>query len=445
MRLARLAHPTRRNRRRGVVLVLVAICLLVLLGMLALVIDGGRAATAYRELQASSDAAATAGAQALPDTTAAKAMALEFSAVALKKNWRADLPGVSMSPGYPLTRCLTSIGLPCEPANAIVVRQQADIPSLFAWALGMGSLHVSTTATASMRGGAQRPMDVMVIIDVSASMASNCTASGTGVSSPKRVDCAKAGIRAFLNEMWPCQPGPADCSAAIGGRVAEQLDKVGLMIYPGVQLSSDIPKEFDCTGNNIGAAEVAPYNSSPIYTIDSLSSDYKTANNSALNGAGSNLVKAADWGSGNTCSGNSYPSSDGYGVEAKGGVSTYFADAISQAQTQLVNAGRPNVQKVIILLSDGEGNTYTSDPCQDGINAAGSATAAGTWVYAIAYGSSTTGMCTPATISGYDTMYRIASDPAKFFYQPDAADLTAIFPRIAIQLTTTRLLNDSTQ
>jgi nitric oxide reductase activation protein len=132
-------------------------------------------------------------------------------------------------------------------------------------------------------------------------------------------------------------------------------------------------------------------------------------------------------------------------VEAKGGVSTYFADAISQAQTQLVNAGRPNVQKVIILLSDGEGNTYTSDPCQDGINAAGSATAAGTWVYAIAYGSSTTGMCTPATISGYDTMYRIASDPAKFFYQPDAADLTAIFQRIAIQLTTTRLLNDSTQ
>ena len=432
-------------------LVLVAICLLVIVGILALVIDGGRAANAYRELQASSDAAATAGAQELPDETAAKARALEFSSVAGKKNARPDLSGVSMSPGYPLTKCLTSIGLPCNPANAIVVKQQADIPSLFAWALGMGSVHVSTTATASMRGGAQRPMDVLIIIDVSASMAVPCTATGTGVSSPKRVDCAKAGIRAFLNEMWPCQPGPPNCGAATGGHVAQPLDEVGLMIYPGVKLLSDIPREFNCDAD-IGAAEVAAYDSSPIYTIVPLSSDYKTANNSALNGAGSNLVQAADWGNGNTCSNNSYPSANGYGVEAKGGVSTYFADAISQAQTELVTAGRPNVQKVIILLSDGEGNTYTSNPCQDAINAASSATAAGTWVYAIAYGSTDTGMCrespsvleSPA-ISGLVTMQRIASGAGKFFYQPDAADLSAIFQQIALQLTTTRLLNDNTQ
>ena len=254
---AGLAHFDARDRRRGVVLVMVAICLVVIAGMLGLVIDGGRAANAHRELQASSDAAATAGAQALPDETAAKAMAVQYSSVAGKKNARPDLPGVSMSPGYPLTKCLTSTGLPCNPSNAIVVKQQADIPSLFAWVLGTASVRVSATATASMQGGTGRPMDIMVIVDVSTSMASSCTATGTGVSSPTRVDCAKAGIRTFLNEMWPCSSNQGNCGTATNGNVVNPVAAVGLGIFPGLELASAIPRERDCNGMNIASGDVA--------------------------------------------------------------------------------------------------------------------------------------------------------------------------------------------
>ena len=443
----RLARTTVPNQRRGVVLLIVAICLLVIGGMLALVIDGARASNAYRELQASSDAAATAGAEDLPDVALAKAVALSFSSVAGTKNARSDLTGVSMSPGYPQTKCLSSVGLPCSPANAIVVKQQVDVPSFFAWILGRGSIPVSATATAIMRGGIPSPLDVIVVIDASASMASACTASGTGVSSPKRVDCAKAGLRDFLAELWPCTPDRANCGAVSGGNVVNPLDRVGLMIFPGLKRASAITREFDCNGTNISSNDVSPYTASAIYTLIGLSSDYKTSSKSTLNGSVSNLVKSSDWSSGNLCSNNGYGSSAGYGIEARGGVGTQFAAALAQAQTELVNNGRSGVQRVIILLSDGDANG-ASDACGLAVNAAAAATAAGTWVYAIAYGASTSSSTCPDDspwISGMATMQRIASDSDKFFNQPSADDLSVIFHQIALQLTTARLVDDNTQ
>jgi hypothetical protein len=41
-------------------------------------------------------------------------------------------------------------------------------------------------------------------------------------------------------------------------------------------------------------------------------------------------------------------------------------------------------------------------------------------------------------------MQQIATDATKFFNQPNAAELVAIFKQIAFDLTTTRLLDDAT-
>ena len=60
----------RPHEERGQVIVLVVVMLVVLLGFAALVIDVGYAYYAHRQLQASADAAALAGAQELPDPAA---------------------------------------------------------------------------------------------------------------------------------------------------------------------------------------------------------------------------------------------------------------------------------------------------------------------------------------------------------------------------------------
>ena len=69
---------TRRSDQRGQSLVLVVISLTVLLGMAALVLDLGLGWYAKRQLQASVDAAALAGAQELPSSANAVARAHEY-------------------------------------------------------------------------------------------------------------------------------------------------------------------------------------------------------------------------------------------------------------------------------------------------------------------------------------------------------------------------------
>ena len=65
----------RQNDESGQAIVILAVTLVVLCGVSALVIDVGKAYVVNRHLQASVDAAALAGAQSLPDPTAAEATA----------------------------------------------------------------------------------------------------------------------------------------------------------------------------------------------------------------------------------------------------------------------------------------------------------------------------------------------------------------------------------
>src|SRR5262249_37687693 len=88
------------RRQRGQVLVWMAGGMLAILGLCGLALDTGRIYFSYRELQASTDAAALAGAQALPNSNAAS-VATTYSGVTGGKNAHANLPNVAMASGSP--------------------------------------------------------------------------------------------------------------------------------------------------------------------------------------------------------------------------------------------------------------------------------------------------------------------------------------------------------
>jgi len=462
----------------GQALYLVAALIVVLVGMAAMSIDIGFALHAQRELQASADAAATAGALALPNANAA-AIASEYTGELNQKNYKSDLPNVTMINGTPLVACLTAaqlqtVGIPNPPScnnaaggNALVVEEQASISTFFAKLIGVSSLTIHANSLVLQKGSpgtSPEPVNIMLIIDTTASMGDsdpNCT--GTGLANPTREDCAKAGVRTLLSELQPCDPVKG-CGAINNGVATHPYQSVGLAIFPGLQNTSYDADEYDCqtpaVSINNGISYYAnPTTQPPYYTVVQPSNDYLTAGSSpSLNGSSSNLVKAVDWQNGNNCT------SSKYGLQDPGGAHTYYAGVINEAQSNFSKlSGSLNA---IIVLSDGAANAtqndfvsgtsanyYTND-CQQAVTAAQNATNAGTLVYTVAYGSSTShsNSCTTdsSTYTGCYTMSQMASNPTMFYSDdadgcqsadnPNLTSLNQIFAAIGYNFTWTRVV-----
>jgi Flp pilus assembly protein TadG len=486
--LRRLCHE-----QDGQALYLASALLVVLLGTAAISIDIGFAIHAQRELQASTDAAATAGALDLPNASAATT-ALCYSGVGTSGfggrrtcpngetlsaglNAYPDLPGVTAINGTPLVTCVTAsqlatlsitLGPTCTNAaggNAVVVEQQVSVPTFFARVFGINSITLHANALVLEKGsqGAQpEPVNIMLIVDTTHSMSdADSTCTGTGVANPTREDCAKAGIRTMLTELEPCDPISGCGSFNGNGAATHPYQSVGLAIFPGLTNTSYDPDDYDCqtptlsTSNGI-SLYAATTTQPPYYTVVPLSNNYLTSG--SLNGASSNLVKAIDWANGNTCT------SSKYGLQDPGGAGTYYAGVINEAQSAF--STMTGSKNVIILLSDGAANatqsdfvsgtssTYYTNDCAQAVTAAQNATAAGTQVYAVAYGASTShsNSCTTdtSTYTGCYTMSQIASNPT-LFYSDDADDcqstanpnlttLTQIFQAIGYNFQSTRVL-----
>ena len=173
---------TRRSDQRGQSLVLVVISLTVLLGMAALVLDLGLGWYAKRQLQASVDAAALAGAQELPSSANAVARAHEY----ILKNPTRGVDGVQDTI---VTKCLASAP-GCAPVNAVQVSAKGNADTAFARIFGINSMTVGAKATACQPCGA-KPLDIMVVLDRTGSMLQGGT--------PNKLENAKTGIMTFLN------------------------------------------------------------------------------------------------------------------------------------------------------------------------------------------------------------------------------------------------------
>ncbi|MGA8743069.1 MAG: VWA domain-containing protein, partial [Terracidiphilus sp.] len=155
-----------------------------------------------------------------------------------------------------------------------------------------------------------------------------------------------------------------------------------------------------------------------------------------------------------------------------GCVSTYFAGALFTAQEYLVANARANATNVIILLSDGDANGGTmsasssslnssgnypskTHQCQQAIDIATAAKAAGTKIYTVGYGVSSGGCSTDSSLTACKTLQQIASSSTDFFVDTSSVKcsgatsvtmggatdtLSAIFTAIAGDLTLPRLL-----
>jgi Flp pilus assembly protein TadG len=424
-----------RRDQRGAVAIIVALAAVPLFGFAGLAIDIGYALSVKSALQTSTDAAVLAGAQDLNCCTSAPSQAVttatSYGSVAGGKNL---IPGVTvtMASGSPQMKCFTSLGISCtgvSAANGLVVTQTAAVPTFFARVFGISTISVSATAAAASAGGKPTPLDVMLVLDTTQSM--NNADPKCGITGATKLTCAEAGVQTILNTLAP------------------SVDYIGLMVFPGVTSTSQAALDTNCGKTN---PTIASYKNSPVYTIAPLSGGYRASDSATSLSSGSAIASASGGVSGCT------------GLKAVGGVGTFFADAITAAQTALTQSSR-TVQKVIITLSDGDASASSSNmptgkatnQCKQAVTAAQSATAAGTWVYSIAYGASTSGCSTDTTptTTPCKTMTSIASDPSKFYSDNSAgcpssaqnsslSGLISFFKSISQSLLPPRLIPDST-
>jgi Flp pilus assembly protein TadG len=368
-----------------------------LMGTAGLTIDAGRIYAAKKSFDADTQAAALVGANALQ-----QANATQSTVQTAVTNW------TTANPSTKVTVTNTNVSISCDTATASLpscngttanvanVTRTATVSTNFLKAVGFSSITLTSTSSAAKAGGTAVPLNVMFVLDATGSMGdtdSGCTVPGIS-GHPSRFLCAEYSIQSVLKTM------------------PTSLDKVGLMIFPGMATQYS-PTSHPCPTQ----PSATPYYTTNIkYQIGTaLDATYNTGAG-ALNDS-SPLIQAVG-------DATATPKVLTGCVTAKGGEGSYAAEVLTKAQAALpVVAG---TQNVIIFLSDGDFNasatqlsnqtSKTSKQCDQAIAAAQAATAAGTTVYAVAYGASTSGCgSTGDTHNPCTTMQAIASDKTRFY------------------------------
>lgn len=468
----------------GQVLPLLALSMTFLLGMDALVVDFGLMYFHQNELNAATQAAALAGAEAMSlpgaTTTTTTTTVTTYGGASGGDNAYGNLPGVSMVSGYPKFKCLTTVttnfGIQCygpSSSNAIQVAEQETVPLLFARLFGDNSITLTATATASMKGALAGPFNIAVIVDSTGSM--NSTDSDSNCNTT-RITCALNGVRVLLQSLSPCLPSQTTCGTVTSGNVTNSVDRVSLLTFPPLTTAT-VADDYTCPGSSpTTAAYKTPFPATSTYQVVNFSSDYRTSDTATSLSTTSNLVRAARGKSG--CN----------GMQAIGGYGTFYAQVIYAAQADLVaeQASFPNSKNVMIILSDGDatatcsnssggvctagdmpgasttGTVYiaTKQECHQAITAAQAAATAGTRVYTVAYGATSSGCAsdTSPTITPCQTMQQMASSSSYFFSDYTATggssscvsasqpvtNLNQIFQVIANDLTYAKLIPNNT-
>ena len=385
--------------------------MLIVVAFAGLVIDVGNVYRVQQALQASTDAAAAAGAGQLtlqypPSTANAIAQAKNFSSANGGKN---PITGVPAS-GVTVTVATSCVGsnsnLPCNNANTVTVDQSAAGADL----LPQGA------RIQHHRHIGRRPRR--------ARHATRChSTSSSSSTAPAR-----------------CRPAAARPTARTNGKTSRTAYSKGSC--PGLDSGIDnvglttLPPDVNGTNDICQAASSNNYNSTtPTYTVVPLSNTY-------MDNAG-NLIPASPLVSDINC--------------MKPGGGTDYADAMAAANTELNLHGRPGVQKIIVLLSDGAANLgqncvtktvngkqvkdtqpHCIQPCQSAVNDAATYKAQGVLIYTILYGDQTTGpACQDYTGANevpfqqpWTAMQAIAS-PGNYYPDPNPTNLIAIFQQIA--------------
>ncbi len=471
---------------RGQIVPWMALLSVLIVGIGGLSIDLGRAYVCYRALQASTDAATLAGANAMiasgATTTTVTSVVKAYSSVpGTGANASSNLPNASI--GTPTYSCVTNsvyVSVPCGASptgyNVIQVTQTAQVPTLFIQVLRVfkytpaTSLTLSSTSTAAIQSGQNEALNLAIIIDTTSSMNTQDNDASCGNT---ELYCALEGVQTLLKSLSPCTSGSTS-SNCLGG-----YDEVSLFTFPNIQ-ANQASKDTTCPTSNPtipsysyvpipttgNTTWTAPTGTSPTYQVTGYSDNY-SANNQQNGGlaTSSTLGVAAGANSASNCK----------GLQAPGGDGTYIAGAMYAAITTLQAEAyaRPGSKSALVLLTDGgadsgkfgsgfssSSSTYpsTKQQCHQTAAAGQFATSLGITVYAVSYGaSSKTSDCgsdTSPTITPCAELQATASAASDFYSDATSAEnpgaclstanpnlnLQGIFSSIANRFTAARLV-----
>jgi len=358
----------------GQSIVLVATMMATVLALAGASVETGHVYYAYQRLVDSTNAAALAGAQAMPDITEATTFVTDYSSETGEKNYSNMLSSAAIAPSFFCSSTVSSkLNISCQTpptgegsctggstCNAVKVVQTANVNLWFGGVIGIKTFHLAATATAAMRGGTDIPYNIAVIIDTTASMASPANSKDGCGSGATQIQCAVTGLKTMLQQMDPC-PLNTTCSSS-----GAYVDGVSLFVFPAIA-AGHASDDTTCPSSN---PPIVPYNFINVtptqtsqnlnmqslttgangsfagsYEVSSWDNTYK-ANDSTTTLSGSDPLAVAAGGGGGSCK----------GLQAPGGYGTYYAQVIYAAQAALVaqQGLYPTSQNILIILSDGD-------------------------------------------------------------------------------------------
>jgi Flp pilus assembly protein TadG len=241
--------------------------------------------------------------------------------------------------------------------NAIKVTQTATVPLWFGGLIGMKQMNLAYTATAAMKGGTNIPYNLAIIMDTTASM--QTTVRNDKDCTTSQISCAVAGLEVMLENMDPCQLNttcsagspyvddvalfvfPAlsmnnsanDYSSDYCGSGAATVPYNFTNVTPGATQNLDMDTLTSTPNTDAGAYELIPFNDT-----------YKTSDATQTLAATAALAESVGY-SGSGCK----------GLAAPGGQRTYYAQVIYTAQAALEQQQSltPDSKNIMIILSDG--------------------------------------------------------------------------------------------
>ena len=327
---------------RGQTAVLITLTMVAMTAMSAMGIETGHIYYAYRLLQASTNAAALAAGQAMPNIgTSSDGMTAHtaygnlyaYSSIPGAYNANSLLTETSASSNltvsFSCSSTASNLNVFCEEntnsssggacvgsassswCNAVKVTQTARVNLWFGGLLGFRSLNLTATAKAAMAGG-HPPYNIAVVIDTTSSMTGTALSNDDCPSgSNTEIGCAVYGLKQMLIEMNPCL-NTGNCSSS-----SEEADGVALFVFPAVEVTSSRNYTTDDTVCNTTNPPIVPYDFENYTGTPSTSNLYLPTPTSTYGSSASGTYQVTGFDT-------SYKSSDGSSV-------VYASDALAIA------------------------------------------------------------------------------------------------------------------
>ena len=253
--MKRLGIPLVRRfikSERGQSAVVVMLTASTMIALSAASIETGHIYFAYQELVASTNVAALAGAQAMPNTTQASTLVTTYSAQtgrperkpdAEERHGDADLRLPELGDQQPQRRLPDLHG-----RGRRLQRVEGDADRDHPLVVRRADRHEADECSRRRRwrpwpGGQNRPWNIAIILDTTASMGSS---DGGAQCSGTRESCAQQGVQMLLSDLYPCALGQT-CTAT--SPAPTPVDNVSLFVFPAVTTTT-ASKDYVCQTSN---------------------------------------------------------------------------------------------------------------------------------------------------------------------------------------------------